>query len=91
MNCLRHLIPILLVLFLFPSPTRAETIRLKDGTQIEGNIGAWNADGTEFYFAPKGEGAGDEPRWIEMSDVAAIRYDGVPVRPKVKVDGGISG
>ncbi len=80
-----------LSLLLLSDSAHAETIRLKDGTQLEGNIGAWNADGTEFYFAPKGEGAGDEPRWIEMSDVAAIRYDGVPVRPKVKVDGGISG
>jgi len=75
---------ICLSLLLLSESAHAETIRLKDGTQLEGNIGAWNADGTEFYFDLRGEG--DEPRWIAMSDVEAIRYEGVPVKAKEKVE-----
>jgi len=72
----------LLLFLIFPSLSYAETIRLKDGTKLEGTIGAWNADGTVFYFDPKGESesALDAPRWISMSDVEAIRYEGVVVK-----------
>jgi hypothetical protein len=66
-----------LLLFLLPSLAHAETIRLKDGTRLEGTIGAWNAEGTEFYFDPSGQNVTDEPRWIPMSTVAGIRYEGV--------------
>lgn len=74
------------LMFLFISTTaQAEVIRLKDGTKLHGTIGAWNADGSEFYFDPAGEAEEDRPRWIAMAEVAAIRYDGIPAKAKDKM------
>jgi len=64
-------------IFLISDSVQAELIQLKDGTEITGNIGAWNADGSEFYIAPKNQGVDAKPRWIAISDVKSIRYDAV--------------
>ncbi|MBF0216613.1 MAG: hypothetical protein HQL30_06425 [Candidatus Omnitrophica bacterium] len=64
---------------LFSVPVDAEEIiKLDDGTGMRGNIIAWSSGKTSFYFKPANKKS--KPRWVSMSHVKSIEYEGVPVR-----------
>ena len=72
--------PLALSTFLFlPGAALAdEVVTLKNGAVLEGRIAAWSASQTDIYFVTNEQGA--EPRWISLTEVDSIKFDGVPTK-----------